>query len=75
MIIKNKKVTEPLVGTEEYNKAMEEWKKVEHKHNRLKEYPTPQEQLDMQYWDKINGTNIWEETITAIKTKYPKVVS
>tara|TARA_R110000796_G_scaffold121588_2_gene235869 strand:+ start:339 stop:566 length:228 start_codon:yes stop_codon:yes gene_type:complete len=75
MIIKNKKVTEPLPGTEEHNKAMEEWKKVEHKHNRLKEYPTSVEQHDMQYWDKINGTNIWEETITAIKNKYPKVGS
>lgn len=35
-------------------------------------YPSIQEQLDMQYWDKVNGTNTWQETIDAIKTKYPK---
>ena len=39
---------------------------------RLKEYPTIGDQLDMIYWDKVNGTNIWEETITKIKEKYPK---
>ena len=39
---------------------------------RAAEYPSVQEQLDMIYWDKINGTNVWQQTITAIKTKYPK---
>lgn len=36
------------------------------------EYPSTQEQLDMIYWDKINGTNKWEELIKSIKEKYPK---
>lgn len=39
---------------------------------RLAEYPSFSDQLDMIYWDKINQTNIWKETITAIKQKYPK---
>lgn len=39
---------------------------------RLTEYPSVQDQLDMIYWDKVNNTNVWQETITAIKTKYPK---
>ena len=39
---------------------------------RLAEYPPIGEQLDMIYWDKVNGTNFWQETITTIKTKYPK---
>ncbi len=39
---------------------------------RLAEYPPISEQLDMIYWDKVNGTNNWQDTITAIKTKYPK---
>ena len=39
---------------------------------RAKEYPPLQDQLDMIYWDKINGTNMWQEKITDIKTKYPK---
>jgi len=36
-------------------------------------YPSVEEQLDMIYWDKVNGTNLWQEKITEIKTKYPKV--
>ena len=39
---------------------------------RLAEYPPLGEQLDMIYWDKVNGTNLWQDTITAIKNKYPK---
>jgi len=39
---------------------------------RAKEYPSIQEQLDMQYWDKINGTNKWQQAINAVKQKYPK---
>ena len=40
---------------------------------RLAEYPIISDQLDMIYWDKINGTNLWQEKITEIKTKYPKI--
>ena len=39
---------------------------------RVTEYPSIPEQLDMIYWDKINGTNLWQEKITEIKEKYPK---
>ena len=35
-------------------------------------YPSIEEQLDMIYWDKIYGTDIWVETISAIKARYPK---
>ena len=40
---------------------------------RQSEYPAITDQLDMIYWDKVNGTNLWQEKITSIKTKYPKV--
>jgi uncharacterized small protein (DUF1192 family) len=40
--------------------------------SRAAEYPSLQEQLDMQYWDAINGTTNWAEAIAAVKTKYPK---
>jgi hypothetical protein len=39
---------------------------------RQQEYPSIEDQLDMQYWDKVNGTNNWQETINTIKVKYPK---
>ena len=35
-------------------------------------YLTIEQQLDMQYWDLINGTTTWKDHITAVKTKYPK---
>ena len=35
-------------------------------------YPSIQEQLDMQYWDKKNGTTTWVDAITDTKTTYPK---
>jgi hypothetical protein len=39
---------------------------------RQQEYPDLATQLDMQYWDGINGTTVWHDTIQAIKDKYPK---
>ena len=39
---------------------------------RAAEYPPMADQLDMQYWDAVNGTNIWKDTIAGIKEKYPK---
>ena len=44
----------------------------EYKFKRADEYPSIQEQLDMQYWDNVNGTTVWQNTINAIKLKYPK---
>ncbi len=46
--------------------------KPSYKELRAKEYPPIPDQLDMIYWDRINGTNNWEKTITAVKEKYPK---
>jgi len=42
---------------------------------RQQEYPSLQEQQDMQYWDQINGTTIWQDTITTIKEQYPKTIT
>ena len=42
------------------------------KSNRIKEYPDIIDQLDMIYWDKVNGTTLWQDKITEVKTKYPK---
>jgi len=45
---------------------------LNYKQLRSNEYPRIEEQLDMLYWDKVNGTNNWHDTIAEIKTKYPK---
>ncbi len=42
---------------------------------RRAEYPSREDQLDMIYWDKVNGTTIWEDTIQAIKDKHPKTIT
>ena len=36
------------------------------------EYPSIQEQLDMQYWDEINGTTNWKDAISKVKSDNPK---
>jgi hypothetical protein len=40
--------------------------------HRAAEYPEIGDQLDMQYWDGINGTTTWADAIKAVKDKYPK---
>jgi hypothetical protein len=35
-------------------------------------YPSIQDQLDMQYWDSVNGTTTWKDAIEAVKTENPK---
>lgn len=37
-----------------------------------RKYKSISEQLDMQYWDKKNGTNSWEEYIDSVKAGAPK---
>ena len=35
-------------------------------------YPTIQEQLEMQYWDNVNGTTTWKDAIAKVKSDNPK---
>ena len=44
----------------------------EYQRERATAYPSIQEQLDMQYWDKVNGTTNWEEAIAKVKSDIPK---
>jgi|TARA_R110001606_G_scaffold244298_1_gene392212 hypothetical protein len=44
----------------------------QYQRNRAEEYPSIQEQLDLQYWDNVNGTTTWKATIKTTKDKYPK---
>ena len=39
---------------------------------RLSAYPSMTEQLDMLYWDGVNGTTTWADAIAAVKAKYHK---
>jgi hypothetical protein len=67
--------TLPIPANEILAKQQEliaEYNAKQYQRDRAKEYPSIQEQLDLQYWDKINNTNNWEQAINAVKNKYPK---
>jgi hypothetical protein len=67
--------TPPISANEILAKQQElitEYNSKQYQRDRAKEYPSIQEQLDLQYWDKINNTNNWEQAINAVKIKYPK---
>jgi hypothetical protein len=49
-----------------------EYEAKEYQRDRASAYPSIQEQLDLLYWDKINGTDNWEQAIAAVKAEYPK---
>jgi len=44
----------------------------QYQRDRATAYPSIQEQLDMQYWDKVNGTTNWEDAIAKVKLDNPK---
>ena len=67
--------TTPILANEILAKQQEliaEYNAKQYQRDRAKAYPSIQEQLDMQYWDKINGTNNWQDAINAVKAQYPK---
>jgi len=70
-----------LNGTTPIPKADIEAKMVEvqaeydanqYQRDRATAYPSIQEQLDMQYWDNVNGTTNWEDAIAKVKADNPK---
>jgi NAD-dependent DNA ligase len=55
------------------NTAVEaEIAKNAYKEQRAMAYKSLAEQLDMQYWDRVNGTDTWKQHIDAVKTAHPK---
>ena len=44
----------------------------QYQRDRATAYPSIQEQLDMQYWDNVNGTTTWEDAIAKVKADNPK---
>ena len=44
----------------------------QYKYDRQAAYKPLEEQLDMQYWDRVNGTDTWKQHIDAVKAAHPK---
>jgi len=68
-----------LNGTTPIPKADIEAKMVElqaeydaKQYQRDRVYPSIQEQLDMQYWDSVNGTTTWKDAVAKVKADNPK---
>ena len=45
---------------------------IKYKSDPAAAYPSLGDQLDMQYWDKKNGTNKWVEAVDKVKSDNPK---
>jgi hypothetical protein len=41
-------------------------------YQRDRQYPTWQEQMDMQYHDELNGTTTWKDAVAKVKSDNPK---
>jgi len=46
--------------------------KIDYINKRHAQYPDWKTQMDMQYWDSVNGTTTWKDLIAKIKSDYPK---
>ena len=49
-----------------------EAEKIAYVFKRREAYPAITDQLDMQYWDKKNGTTTWVDAIAKVKSDNPK---
>ena len=58
---------------DELNAAYTAWKNAnEYKEKREEAYPDWKTQMDMQYWDSVNGTTTWKDAIAKVKSDNPK---
>jgi hypothetical protein len=49
-----------------------EYETKQYQRDRQIQYPSIADQLDMLYWDKVNGTENWLKSIESVKIKFPK---
>ncbi len=49
-----------------------EYTNNKYQRDRKAAYPSLADQLDMQYWDQVNGTTKWKEAIAKVKSDNPK---
>ena len=54
--------------------AQDKYRKQEYGYidDRRDNYAPLQDQLDMQYWDSVNGTTTWVDHIAKVKSDFPK---
>ena len=45
---------------------------IKYKFDRAAAYASIGDQLDMQYWDAVNGTTTWKDHVAKVKADHPK---
>ena len=58
--------------TAELTRLQTEYDSQQYARDRAKAYPSLQDQADMAYWDRQNGTTTLDDAIAAVKDTYPK---
>lgn len=56
----------------EYQRVLTEYNNKQYQRDRAAAYPSIEDQLDMLYHDKVDGTDTWRDAITAVKNSNPK---
>ena len=56
----------------EVTRLQNEYNNKKYQRDRAAVYPSIQDQLDMQYWDKKNGTTTWVDAVAKVKSDNPK---
>ena len=64
-------ITQSLVD-EETARLQSEYDSKAYARARAEAYAPIAEQLDMQYWDSVNGSRTWLDHIEAVKEAHPK---
>jgi len=79
------KINDEILSTEVYNSTISFWaedirnQELDEEANgykvaRQSAYSSIQDQLDMMYWDGVNGTTTWADHIAQVKSDNPKPV-
>ena len=55
---------------DEWNNALQN--QLGYAEKRREAYASLEDQADMQYWDAVNGTTVWQDHIADVKTRFPK---
>jgi len=64
-------ITQSLVDAE-VARLQAEYDSKAYARARAEAYASIADQLDMQYWDSVNGSRTWLDHIEAVKDAYPK---
>ena len=56
----------------ELAKLQAEYDSKQYQRDRAEQYPSIQDQLDMQYHDAIDGTTTWKDAVAKVKADNPK---